>query len=81
MNAIYSPVAAVADSNREVLKATPLEMVWNAVSQHRPLEGVAVVPPGERDGLGRVYEYEEMNLMTEGKGGDYKKMPGEVSWQ
>jgi hypothetical protein len=60
-----SPVAAVARSNQDALKATPQEKIRDAVRSHVPLDGVAAVPPGERDGLGRVYSYEEMNLMAD----------------
>lgn len=77
-----SPVAALADSNREALKATPAENIKEALERHKPLDGVAVVPPGERDRLGRVYNYEEgTDMMREGnpEGGAYKQWPGVVS--
>lgn len=72
----HSPVAAVADSNEEALKATPRENIIDAVTRHRPLEGTATVPPGIPDRFGRVYEYEEgADLMRE-PGGDYRRWPG-----
>jgi hypothetical protein len=77
-----SPVAALEDSNREALKATPAEKIKDALEKHKPLDGVAVVPPGERDQLGRVYNYEEgTDMMREGnpEGGAYKRYSGEVS--
>lgn len=77
-----SPVAAVADSNREALKATPAEKIKDALEKHMPLEGTASVPPGERDQLGRVYNYEEgTDMMREANppGGAYKQWPGVVS--
>jgi hypothetical protein len=77
-----SPIAALEDSNREALKATPAEKIKDALEKHKPLDGVAVVPPGERDQLGRVYNYEEgTDMMREGnpEGGAYKRWDGEVS--
>lgn len=75
----YSPLAAVKDTNREALRATPRENIVDAVSRHRPLEGVAIVPPGVPDRFGRVYNYEEgADLMRE-PGADYKRWAGVVS--
>ncbi|KAF2467386.1 uncharacterized protein BDR25DRAFT_266783 [Lindgomyces ingoldianus] len=72
----HSPVAAVRDSNEEALRATPRENIIDAVTRHRPLEGVAVVPPGVPDKFGRVLDYEEgADLMRE-PGADYKRWPG-----
>lgn len=70
-----SPVAAVRESNIEALKATPREMIHDSLRAHRPLDGVALVPPGMPDRYGQVYDYEEKNLITEG---DYKRWPGIV---
>jgi len=78
-----SPIAAVADSNREALKATPAENIKNSMDRHVPIEGVASVPPGEPDRLGRVYNYEEgTDLMREpnAPGGPYKQWAGVVSF-
>ena len=73
-----SPVEAVAVSNQEALKATPREKILDSIRKHRPLDGVAMVPPGIADREGRVYNYEEgANLMTE-DGGNYKRWPGVV---
>lgn len=72
----HSPVAALASSNEEALKATPSEKIRDAVKGHRPLEGVAVIPPGETDALGHTYHYQEgTDLMREdgGDGGGYKR--------
>ncbi|KAF1969899.1 hypothetical protein BU23DRAFT_557305 [Bimuria novae-zelandiae CBS 107.79] len=72
----HSPVAAVADSNEEALHATPPENIIDAVQKHRPLEGVAIVPPGIPDRLGRTYDYKEgADLMRE-PGADYRRWPG-----
>ena len=73
----FSPVAAVADSNNEALKATPRERIQEAVERHMPLDGVAEFPPGEQDGFGRVYSYEELNMMSDL--GKVKKVSADVS--
>ncbi|KAL8827506.1 MAG: hypothetical protein Q9170_006994 [Blastenia crenularia] len=71
-----SPIEAVAGSNAEALKATPAEKITDSVRKHRPLDGVAVVPPGLADREGRVYDYQEgTDLMIE-DGGNYKRWPG-----
>jgi hypothetical protein len=76
----YSPVAAVQESNEEALRATPRENIADALDRHRPLEGVATVPPGMTDRFGRVYEYEEGTDMQRDplNRGDYKRVPGMV---
>ena len=76
-----SPIAAVADSNREALKATPAEKIKDALERHVPIEGVASVPPGQMDRLGRVYNYEEgTDMMRDpnAAGGPYKQWAGVV---
>ena len=77
-----APLHALDDSNREALKATPQENIKNSVERHQPLDGVADVPPGERDRFGRTYNYEEgSDLMREGYQHEagYKRWPGKVS--
>lgn len=74
-----SPVVAVAETNRETLKATPVENLQDSLERHRPLDGVAVVPPGMKDKFGRTYQYEEGTDMMRELGGDYKRWPGVVS--
>jgi hypothetical protein len=70
----HSPVAAVASSNEEALRATPRESIMNSLEKHRPLEGVANIPPGMPDRFGRVLNYEEgTDLQREGPGGDYAR--------
>jgi hypothetical protein len=78
LNWKHSPVAAVADSNAEALRATPRENIIDAVYKHRPLEGTANVPPGMTDRFGRVLDYEEGTDLQRDplNGGDYKKWPG-----
>ncbi|KAL8682091.1 MAG: hypothetical protein Q9224_006806, partial [Gallowayella concinna] len=71
-----SPVEALAGTNAEALRATPKEKIIDAVKKHRPLDGVAIVPPGQADREGRVYKYQEgADLMIE-DGGNYKRWPG-----
>ncbi|KAL8781090.1 MAG: hypothetical protein Q9213_006172 [Squamulea squamosa] len=71
-----SPIEAVASTNAEALRATQEEKIVDAVRKHRPLDGVAIVPPGQADREGRVYKYEEgTDLMIE-DGGNYKRWPG-----
>jgi hypothetical protein len=73
---MHSPVAAVKYTNEEALRATPRENIVDSLTKHRPLEGVAIVPPGMEDRFGRVYDYEEgADLMRE-PGGDYRRYPG-----
>ena len=74
---LYSPVEAVAGTTEEALRATPREKVIDSVRRHRPLDGVATIPPGVTDSTGRTFNYEEgTDLMIEG---DYKRWPGIVS--
>jgi len=76
LNWKYSPIAAVHDSNEEALKATPRENVIDAIKKHRPLDGVAVIPPGVPDRFGRVLNYEEGADLQRERGGDYRRWPG-----
>ncbi|TKA83824.1 hypothetical protein B0A55_00157 [Friedmanniomyces simplex] len=73
----YSPVAALQTTNEEALKATPRENIKDAVNRHKPLDGVAFVPPGVPDQFGRTYEYEEGTDMAREPGDDagYKRWP------
>jgi len=78
-----SPIAALEESNREALKSTAPEKIKDSLDKHAPLDGFAVVPPGEPDQMGRRYNYEEgENQMFEGRpeGGEYKRYPGVVSF-
>lgn len=75
-NTKYSPVAAVQDSNEEALRATPRENIIDAIQKHRPLEGVANIPPGMPDRFGRVLNYEEGADLQREPGGDYRRWPG-----
>jgi hypothetical protein len=78
LNMKHSPIAAVADSNEQALRATPRENIIDSVSRHRPLEGTANVPPGMADRFGRILDYEEGTDLQRDplNGGDYKKWPG-----
>ncbi|KAK5108843.1 hypothetical protein LTR62_007733 [Meristemomyces frigidus] len=73
-----SPVAALQTSNEEALKATPRENVKDSLDRHKPLDGVAVVPPGIPDQFGRTYDYKEgTDMMREGTDdAGYKRWPG-----
>ncbi|KAL9077799.1 MAG: hypothetical protein Q9161_000171 [Pseudevernia consocians] len=74
-----SPVEAVSTMNEEALKATPREMIKDSVEKHRPLDGVAMVPPGMEDRYGNVYDYNEgsdMMIENSPEGGAYKRWPG-----
>lgn len=72
----HSPIAAVQDSNEEALRATPRENILDAVNKHRPLDGVAIVPPGVPDKFGRVYDYQEGTDLMREPGANYKRWPG-----
>lgn len=77
-----APLAAVERSNEEAIRATPKEHIKDALESHRPLDGVADVPPGMPDQFGRVYNYEEgTDMMREGpmSGPGYKRWPGKAS--
>ncbi|KAG7415647.1 hypothetical protein ACKAV7_005697 [Fusarium commune] len=78
-NKMYSPVAAVEDSNREALRATPRENIQDALLKKMPLQGTADIPSGERDISGNTIDYEEgADLMREpdAVGGAYKRWDG-----
>ncbi|KAB8304461.1 hypothetical protein EYC80_003855 [Monilinia laxa] len=71
-----SPVAAVAGTNAEALKATPRENIQDSLDRHIPLSGTAVIPPGMPGPDGRIMDYEEgADLMREpdAAGGAYKR--------
>lgn len=77
----YAPVAALESTNSETIRATPQENVKDALERHKPLDGVAAVPPGQPDRLGRTYDYEEgTDMMREGFNGEpgYKRWGGKV---
>lgn len=81
-NVKYPPLDALRASNEEAIRATPPEKLRDALERHRPLEGVAVIPPGMRDFSGRVMDYEEgADLMREpdAPGGAYRRWEGIVS--
>lgn len=78
-----SPIAAVQGTTNEALKATPRENIQDALDRHRPLEGVAAVPPGQEDRFGRRYLYREgsnMMIAHNPEGGAYKRWPDLVSF-
>ena len=73
-----SPVRAVAGSNREALRATPHEKIVDSIKRHRPLDGVAMTPPGEVAPNGQILNYEEGTDMMRENGANYKRWPGIV---
>lgn len=80
-SSVNSPVEAVAATNEEALRATPREMIQDSVEKHRPLDGIAMVPPGKEDRYGNVYDYKEgtdMMIENSPEGGAYKRWPGVV---
>lgn len=80
---VNSPVEAVSTTNEEALRATPQEMINDSVEKHRPLDGVAMVPPGTEDRYGNVYNYKEgTDMMIENSpgGGAYKRWPDVVRY-
>lgn len=77
-----APIAALKTTNEEAIKATPAENIKDALERHKPLDGVAQVPPGMPDRFGRTYNYEEgADLMREenNDGPGYKRWPDKVS--
>ncbi|KAK7750090.1 hypothetical protein SLS62_007958 [Diatrype stigma] len=75
----YAPVDAVKTSNMEALKATPPEFVQDSLQKHVPLQGTAIIPPGEPDMFGRTLHYQEgPDIMREddAPGGPYRRWPG-----
>ena len=73
-----SPLAALKTTNQEALKATPNEKIQDSLRNHRPLDGVAEIPPGSTDEMGRRYNYEEGTDMMIANGGNYGRWPGVV---
>jgi hypothetical protein len=82
LNPKYSPVEAVRNSNMEALRATPQEYIQDSLTKHVPLQGTAMIPPGERDMRGNVMDYEEGSDMMRDNcpgGGAYKRWDHVVS--
>ena len=79
-NSRGAPVAALAGSNAAALRATPHGNIIDSVEHHRPLDGVAQVPPGVPDRLtGQVLDYEEGTDMQRDTDRNYlKRWPGLV---
>ena len=71
-----SAVEAVRWSNEEALKATPKQLVQDSLMKNLPLQGTAVIPPGQREMSGEVMQYEEGDdLMRDpdAPGGAYRR--------
>jgi len=78
-----APIAALAESNREALKAVAPENIKDSLDKHKPLDGFAYVPPGETDQLGHTYNYQEgenelLGYNGRPDGGEYKRYNGVV---
>jgi len=60
-----SPLAALAHSNEEALKATPETSIRDSLNKHVPLQNTAVVPPGEPipGAPEETLDYKEENLI------------------
>ena len=78
----FAPINALETSNAEALKATPQENIKDAVERHQPLDGVAGVPPGQKDRFGRTFNYEEGPDVASEASTDagYKRWPGKVCY-
>lgn len=63
-----SPVAALKSSNAEALRATPKEAIIDSLRHHRPIDGVAALPPGVPDRTGKVLYYKEGTNIQRGTG-------------
>lgn len=79
----YAPLAATEEGNKAAWAATPREAQIDALKKGRPLDNVAVIPPGETGLDGEVMQYKEGTDMLrdpEAGGGAYKRWPGLVSF-
>ncbi|KAH8883834.1 hypothetical protein GQ53DRAFT_608189, partial [Thozetella sp. PMI_491] len=54
-----APADAVRVSNLEALKATPRAFVLDSERKHVPLQGTAIIPPGQPDFTGNIMDYVE----------------------
>jgi hypothetical protein len=79
LSPIHSPIEATKYGNAEALKATPRENIQDSLEQHRPLDGIASIPPGMEDHAGHLIDYEEGSNMMIEHGGDFKRWPGVVN--
>ena len=73
-----SPIFALSSSNQEALRATPHDKIVDSLQRRRPLDGVAMTPPGVPGPDGQVLDYEEGTDMMIENGGNYKRWPGIV---
>ncbi|EQL00649.1 protein kinase [Ophiocordyceps sinensis CO18] len=79
LDKMYSPLAAVRESNMEAIRATPRENLVDSLIWNVPIQGTASVPPGAMDLSGNVMDYAEgADLMREADapGGAYKRWAG-----
>ncbi|KAF3905605.1 hypothetical protein AA313_de0209982 [Arthrobotrys entomopaga] len=73
-NPLKSPVQATRFGNEMALRATLPQDIENSLQFGRPLEGVAIFPPGTRAVGGEVLEYDEYDLNR--RDGNYRRYPG-----
>lgn len=79
----YAPLAATEEGNKAAWAATPREAQIDALRKGRPLDNVAVIPPGQKGMNGEVMQYKEgMDMMRdpEAGGGPFKRWTGLVSF-
>ncbi|EPS44657.1 hypothetical protein H072_1355 [Dactylellina haptotyla CBS 200.50] len=70
-----SPVQATRYGNEMALKATAPQDIQNSLQFGRPLDAVALFPPGTQIYGGDVLEYEEYDVNR--KDGNFRRYPGE----
>lgn len=71
-----SPVAATQSTNEEAIRATPREHIIDSLTKHVPLQGTAIVPPGEQTMSGVTMNYQEgadLQREPDAPGGAYKR--------
>jgi hypothetical protein len=65
----YAPLDAVKYGNSLAMGATSQSKMDEVMRGHIPLDGVASIPPGQRDSTGKLLEYEDENV-ERGEGKD-----------
>ncbi|KAJ6257831.1 hypothetical protein Dda_7620 [Drechslerella dactyloides] len=73
-NPLKSPIQATRYGNEMALKATAPQDIENSLQFGRPLDGVALFPPGTKVANGEVLQYEEYDVNR--KDGNFRRYPG-----
>ncbi|KAK6336501.1 hypothetical protein TWF696_002051 [Orbilia brochopaga] len=73
-NPMKSPVQATRYGNAMALRATAPQDIENSIQFGRPLDGVALFPPGTQVANGAVLQYEEYDVNR--KDGNFRRYPG-----